>query len=222
MQKGKKIDTKNIVIIGMMSALSFVSVALIRIPVVSFLDYEPKDVFMAIAGFIFGPLCALIMSVAVSLIEMVTISDTGIIGFVMNALSSVAFCCTAAVFYYKKRTMKSAIAGLITGAVAATAVMLLWNYLITPIYMNLPRAEVAKMLLPIFLPFNVIKYGINTALTLLLYKSVVTALRKARLLPKSEYISDGKKVFFKAPVIILSVVIIASCVLLYLVINNYI
>ena len=62
--------------------------------------------------------------------------------------------------------------------------MMLCNYIITPIYTGLPRETVAGMLLPVFLPFNLIKYGINTAVTLILYKPIVTALRKAHLLPE--------------------------------------
>ena len=36
--------------------------------------------------------------------------------------------------------------------------MLLWNYLITPIYMGMDREEiVVPMLIPVFLPFNLVK-----------------------------------------------------------------
>ena len=66
-----------------------------------------------------------------------------------------------------------------------TIVMMLWNYLITPLYMGVPREMVAGMMLSVFLPFNVVKGGLNMALILLLYKPVVTALRKAKLVPES-------------------------------------
>ena len=70
--------------------------------------------------------------------------------------------------------------------VALTAVMLLQNYLITPLYMTgTTRADVADMLIPVFLPFNLVKGGLNMAVILLIYKPVVTALRKARLAPQS-------------------------------------
>ena len=67
-----------------------------------------------------------------------------------------------------------------------TGVMLLWNYLITPLYMNVPRDVVVAMLPTAFLPFNLVKALMNGALTMLLYKPVVTALRKARLVPEHE------------------------------------
>ena len=48
--------------------------------------------------------------------------------------------------------------------------MLLWNYLITPLYMGYPREAVAELLLPAFLPFNLLKSGLNSGITFLLYK----------------------------------------------------
>ena len=124
---------------------------------------------------------------------MLTISSTGWIGFVMNFLSSAAFAGTAALLYRKKRTQGSAIAGLFGGALLMTVLMLLWNYLITPIYMGMDREEiVVPMLIPVFLPFNLVKGGLNMALILLLYKPVVTALRKARLVPESHAPVEGK------------------------------
>lgn len=44
----------------------------------------------------------------------------------------------AAFIYKRKHTLKGAITGLIVGCLSATAVMLLWNFLITPIYMGVP------------------------------------------------------------------------------------
>ena len=49
-----KFNTKQIAMIGMLCAIAFVAVALIRIPVVSFLKYEPKDVIVAMGGFKIG------------------------------------------------------------------------------------------------------------------------------------------------------------------------
>ena len=149
---------------------------------VLFLKYDPKDVVITIGGFIFGPMTSFLISLIVSLIEMVTVSETGPIGCIMNILSTCCFACTAAFIYKKQHTMKGAITGLVAGCLLTTAVMLLWNYLITPIYMGYPREAVAELLLPAFLPFNLLKGGLNTVITLLIYKPIVTALRKAGFL----------------------------------------
>ena len=180
-----KLNTKKLTTIAMLCAIAFVIVAFVRIPVVLFLKYEPKDVIITTCGFMMGPMASLIISTVVALIEMVTISDTGVIGAVMNLISSCAFCCTAAFIYKKKHTMQGAVIGLFSGAVIMTGIMLLWNYLITPIYMGYPREAVAAMLLPVFLPFNLLKGFLNTGISLLIYKPVVGALRKAHLIEMS-------------------------------------
>ena len=126
-------------------AMAFAAVSLIRIPVVVFLKYEPKDVLLTIGGFLFGPLAGSIMAVVVALVEL-TISDTGLIGALMNAISSCLFVCIAATIYHRRKTLGRAVIGLVAGALATTAGMLLWNYLITPLYMGLPREQIAAML----------------------------------------------------------------------------
>ena len=163
----------------MFCALAYLAVATMRIPLILFLKYEPKDVVITIGGLIFGPLTSFWISLIVSFVQMLTISENGILGFLMNVISSCSF------IYGKKRTRSGAAAGLLSGWASMILVMLLWNYLITPLYMGTTRQDVVKLLLPAFLPFNFIKGGLNAALTMLLYKPVVTALRRARLVPES-------------------------------------
>lgn len=179
--------TRRLAVTAMLCALAYAAVAVARIPItpVEFLKYEPKDVIIAIGGFLYGPLAALSISVIVSLIEMLTISSTGWIGFAMNVLSSVAFSGIAALVYRKKRTLGGAVLGLCLGVVCMAGTMVLWNYLITPLYMGTSRADVAAMLLPIILPFNLLKGCLNAALTALLYRPVVQGLRHAHLFPES-------------------------------------
>ena len=212
----KRTDTKKMVLLAMISAMAFLMVALIRIPVVLFLSYEPKDVIITIGGFILGPAAAFLSSLVVSLIEMFTLSDTGIIGAVMNLLSTCSFACTAAFIYKKKHTITGAIAGLAAGSVCMIAIMLLWNYLITPLYMGVEREVISGMLIPAFLPFNALKAGFNSALTLALYKPVVNALRKARLLSAQ----PKKSANSKWGIYLLAAALLATCVLLLLVLRG--
>lgn len=176
------VKSKKLTMIGMLCAVAYIVMVVGRFPVVLFLKYDPKDVVITIGGFIFGPMTSFLISLIVSLIEMITVSETGPIGCIMNILSTCCFACTAAFIYKKQHTMKGAITGLVAGCLLTTAVMLLWNYLITPIYMGYPREAVAELLLPAFLPFNLLKGGLNTVITLLIYKPIVTALRKAGFL----------------------------------------
>lgn len=174
--------TKKLTTIGMLCAFAYAATAIGRIPLVLFLKYDPKDIIIAMSGLIFSPLTSLSVACIVSLAEMFTLSENGILGFLMNVISSCSFACTAAFVYKRKHKLSGAIVGLLCGWGCMVITMLLWNYLITPIYMDYPREAVAKLLLPAFLPFNLIKGGLNAALTMLLYKPVVTALRQARLI----------------------------------------
>lgn len=211
-------NTKKVVTIGMLSALAYIIMLVGRIPIVSFLKYDPKDVIITIGGFIFGPLTSFLISVLVSFVEMFTASDTGIIGCIMNMLSTCAFACTAAFFYKKKHTLKGGIIGLILGTILMTAIMLLWNYLITPLYLGTPREEVVKMLFPVFLPFNLLKGGLNTAITLLIYKPVVTALRKTSLAPVSS--QELTKKSRSTGILFISALLLITCILYILVLKG--
>ena len=96
------------------------------------------------------------------------------------------------------------------------AVMLLWNWAITPLYMKVPRPVVEAMLLPVFLPFNAVKAGLNSALFLGLYKPLTQALRKTRLLPPSN--SSGSNA--KPGIYLLAAFLLAVCILLLLVMQG--
>ena len=180
--------------LAMLTAIAYVVMILSKsLPQVSgFLQLDLKDTIICIGGFVYGPLAAAIISIVVAVVEMFTYSDTGIIGCIMNTLATVSFCCTASYVYKKIHTKKGAVIGLSLAVVALVAVMLLWNYLITPLYMTgFKREDIVDMLPTIFLPFNLVKGGLNMAVILLLYKPVVTALRKAKLVPPSQTIVTG-------------------------------
>ena len=185
MQK-QKFETRTLIVMSMFCALAFATTAIFRIPVVLWLKFDPKDCLLAIGGMLYGPAAALLMSVVVSLVEMFTISDTGWIGLIMNILSSSLFILPAAFLYRRHRSLKNAVLGLVVGIVLVTAGMVLWNWLITPLYMAIPREQIEPLLLSAFLPFNLFKASLNAVLTVLLYKSVVSALRAAHLIPKTE------------------------------------
>lgn len=211
-------STRELTTLAMLTAIAYVLVCTIRIPVVLFLKYEPKDVVITIGGFLMGPMAAMVSSLVVSLLEMMTISDTGIIGCVMNFLSTCAFACVASFIYSRRHTLKGAVWGLVIGSVGMTGLMLLWNYLITPLYMGVSREDVAALLAPAFLPFNLLKAGLNSAITMLLYKPLVTALRRANLVSPSR--SSGGASGGRSGVMLLSLVLLATCILLVLVMRG--
>lgn len=177
--------TKKTVTTGMLCALAYIAAVVLRVPLVLFLRYDPKDVIIVIGGLIFGPFNSFVITITVSVLQLFTTSGTGILGCIMNVISSCAFACTAAAIYKRRRRLSGAVCGLFLGWACQVAAMMFWNYLIAPIYMGYPREEITKLLLSAFLPFNLIKGGLNAGITMLLYKPFVTVLRRSRLIPKS-------------------------------------
>lgn len=216
--------TKKLTMLAMLCAIAYVVMVVGRIPMVLFLKYDPKDIVITIGGFIFGPLSAFMISLIVSLVEWFTVSGDGFIGFIMNVIASVAFACTASLIYKKKHTLKGAVAGLIAGTLLMTGVMLLWNYFLAPIFMGYEREAVVELLIPAFLPFNLIKGSINAAVTMFLYKPVVTALRKAGLIPSPAKDAQGGGLGgrFNLGVMLVSALVLVTCIMLVLVIRGVI
>lgn len=206
--------TRNITLIGVFSALAYVFTLVghfVPIAFTDFLRYDPKDIIIVIAGFCAGPVYALIISVITALLELVTISQTGLIGCLMNIISSVSFACIASLIYKKKRTIGGAVFGLIISSLTTTALMLLWNYAVTPFYMKVPRDAIVQMLVPVFLPFNLIKCFLNASIVMLVYKQAVGALRSLSLI-KGE---GGQRRGARVGVILISSFVILLMILLF-------
>jgi riboflavin transporter FmnP len=155
------------------------------VPAAPFLKFEPKDVIIAIGGFLYGPLAVVPMALTVGLLEM-PFSATWLYGLIMNVSSTCAFACTASFIYKKQRTIRGAAIGLAAGTVVTTLVMLPLNYFITPFFMGVPRHVVVSILVMGIGLFNFIKYALVAALTMQLYKPLKVALSKAKLFPVSD------------------------------------
>ena len=210
-------DTRTLVTLAMLTAVAYVVMYISKIipSVMGILDFDFKDVVICIGGFTFGPTAAAVISILVAFIEFITVSATGIIGLIMNILATTSFCCTACYIYKKHHTMKGAVIGLGAGVVVLVCVMLLWNYLIMPLYSpGITRADILALMPTVLLPFNLAKGGMNMAATLLLYKPVVTALRRARLVPPSSG-SQSRKT--SAGFILFSLALLATFVMIALV-----
>ena len=193
--------TKKITTLGMLCALAVIVNLLIHfplIPSVEFLSYDAKDVIIVIGGFIYGPGSAFIMSVITSLLE-IMYRGGNLLDVLMNVISTCTFACVAAWIYKRDHTREGAFIGLGAGIVCCVLSMLLWNYIVTPIYFGMPREAVVSILIPGVLPFNLLKCGLNTGLTLFLYKPIVGVFRRTSLV---EHSSGGDHAITKGTVLI--------------------
>ena len=170
----KGIPTRKLCGMAVLTALAVVLSCTIHIPYfgASFLEYSPSDVPVLIASFMYGPIWGLVITAIVSLIQGLTVSaSSGWIGILMNFLSTGVFVLVAGLIYKFKRNIKGATVGLISGFTCGVLTMVLWNMLITPLYMNVDREVVLAMIPTVFLPFNLLKYAGNAAMTFSLYKA---------------------------------------------------
>ena len=192
----------------MLCALAYILMLISKmIPAVSgFLQYDLKDVAIVTGGFILGPIYALLITLLVTVIELLTVSDTGIIGLIMNFISTGAFCVTASFIYQKKKTMKGAFLGLFFGTILLTVLMALWNYYMIPKFTpGISREIVVDMLPTILIPFNLIKGFLNSGVTLLIYRTVTEGLKRAGLMERKEN-TPSKKAF--SPALVIGIVLI--------------
>ena len=173
--------TLKIVKMGVMVAISVALVYLIHFPIfpaVSFLEYDPADIPILIGTFAFGPLAGLVLTVVTSVVQGLTVSaGSGLYGILMHVIATGVLVSVSGGIYHKNKTRKTAVIGLVCGMVAMAVVMVGANMVITPIFMGVP-ASVVWDLMPFIAGFNIIKAGINGAVTFILYKRIANFLRR--------------------------------------------
>lgn len=162
---------------ALLIALSVVMFTIFRFPpfpvVANHLEYDMADVPILIGSFMFGPLAGLVLSLFASVIQGITVSaQSGPVGILMHFIATGAFAVTAGVIYKFSKTYLGAIIGLICGTLAMAAVMVPANLIFTVRFYHVPYEIVKGMLLPVIIPFNLLKAGINSVIIFLLYKPV--------------------------------------------------
>ncbi|MBP3400041.1 MAG: ECF transporter S component [Erysipelotrichaceae bacterium] len=200
--------TKKMTTVGILCAMALVLAIMIYVPIVpavSFLKYEPKDVIMVVGGFIYGPMTVVLMSCIVSVLE-IFFRPGNLIDVIMNVISTVAFAGTAALVYRRNHTKNGAIIGLVSGVAVTVVIMILWNYIVTPIYYQMPREAVVAMMIPGIIPFNLMKYGLNAGITLVLYKPIVNVLRRFKMVESGSKSTSNKAMLMLGVFVVISIV----------------
>ncbi len=164
---------------GLLVAMAVMLVALIHFPIfpaAPFLEYDPADIPIYVGTFLMGPVAGFVITLLVSLVQGLTVSAaSGPIGILMHLLSTGSFALVAGAIYHHKKTRKNAILALVAGVVVMSLVMAGCNLVFTPIFMGTPREAVVAMLVPVILPFNLLKGGINAVITYIIYKPISRA-----------------------------------------------
>ena len=165
----KSARVKKLALLAMFTAIGAVLITLVHFPLfpaAPFLQYDPADVPILIAAFAFGPVAGILVTVLASFIQAFFLGGDGIYGFLMHVIATGILVTVASTLYRKFHTRTGAIIGLLLGTFAMGVGMMIANHFITPFYL--------------------LKAGINSIVTFLVYKSV------------SKYIVHGEE-FAKAP-----------------------
>ena len=169
-------------IMAMLTALSIVLVYTIRLPLIPaapFLEYDAADIPVLIGAMMLGPVSGIIILLAVCIIQALTVSAaSGWIGFVMHFSASSVLVLVASGIYNRKKTHLSLIIGLVLGSIAMTAIMIPLNLVFTGIFLGAGTQTVIGMLMPAIIPFNLLKAGINSAVTFAVFTPVNGILKK--------------------------------------------
>ncbi|MBP1757968.1 MAG: transporter component [Firmicutes bacterium] len=188
--------TKKLAVMGILTALSVVLMLFVHFPLfpsAPFLEYDPADVPILIGAFAYGPLAGILMTVVVSVIQGFTVSvASSYYGVIMHVIATSTLVLVASGIYKFRHTRMGAVIGLVCGTLAMSVMMMVANHFITPIFMGAPVEVVDAMLVPVILPFNLLKAGINSVLTFIVYKAVSKYIIKGDAFPKKRVPLDSE------------------------------
>ncbi|MDR0884592.1 MAG: ECF transporter S component [Oscillospiraceae bacterium] len=184
---------------AVLAALSVVAVVALHFPLLPAapeIEYDAADVFILLAGLFFGWVPGLAVLVIAAVVQAMTVSAlSGPIGLVMHLVATGALVLVACGLHdfatrrtkakHERLATEKASTGkgwlplcLLAGCLAMTAVMIPMNLLLMPWFRGVPVEAVQNMIVPVVLPFNLLKSGINSALACALYFALTPILRK--------------------------------------------
>ena len=165
-------STRQLVTMALMCAigtlLSFIEFPLL--PGVTWLKFDASNMPAMVAGFAYGPAGGVAVGIVTAIIHGLLMAD--FTGALMNILVVTCFVLPAALIYKKKRTYKFAIIGLVFSIIAGVIGSIIGNLLLTPSWLGVPFDAVIALIIPVLIPFNLLKGLLNSVITLIVYKSI--------------------------------------------------
>lgn len=170
MTNTNKWDTRTLVTMALLAAIAIL-LSFIEFPIFAAVPFLKLDVSFtpsAVAGFAFGPVAGVVVGSIVAVGHGMISGNW--VGALMNIVMVLAFVLPASIVYKRDRTFKGGIIGLVLAVIVQTAISVPANLLIDPLYGVDPAfvMSVAGWIAA----FNVVKGAVNSALTLVVYKSI--------------------------------------------------
>ena len=150
-------------------------------PAFPWLKIDLSDVPALMGGFAFGPLAGVLIEFLKVMLNMLLLgTQTGGVGELANFIIGASLIFPATYIYWRKKSKKSAILGMVVGIIAMSVIGVFANvYILLPLYgMQMSPAELMRYVTVGLVPFNAIKGIIASGLTYILYKKVSVAIFK--------------------------------------------
>lgn len=170
--------TKEIVLGALLSALAFVSMFFIQIPIfpsAPYLQFDPSEVFSLFAAYFISPIMGVLVTLVKVILFYLTKQESGIIGSIMNFLAVAPFVFFSSILFKKiKKTgfILSFSLSIIFGILLRIIFMIPANLLFVPIYTGLNLKQTWIYIYTINIPFNIVVSLINGLLFVLLSLSL--------------------------------------------------
>lgn len=173
-------SSQRIALAALLCAACALSTLMLEFPImpgITWLKYDPASAIALVVGLIFDPMMALIVSCVPYLVHLTT--ATGFFGALMAVVACVSLVMPSCLIYKHMHTRTGLILAIVVGNVVCLAACLAANIIITPIYTGAPLEAVMGMMLPVLIPFNIIKLIINDVLAIMLVKPLARAFKRA-------------------------------------------
>ena len=175
-------QTRKLTYMGLLAAVSVVLILLINIPIfpsASYLKYDMADVPILLATFLLGPAAGLEILFVVSAIQAFFLGGDGLVGLIMHFVASgTVIVCAGLVYKKLGQSLKGLIFALVVGTLAQTLMMIPLNLIITVHAYGVPRDVVVAGLIPVTIPFNLLKAALNAIIFFLLYQALGIVFKK--------------------------------------------
>jgi riboflavin transporter FmnP len=159
-----------VILVLMAMVTSFVEFPLI--PSAPWLQYDPSGIIVLLAGLLYSPW----IGSAVAVLAWIPHLVTNPLGAFMNIMASLSMVVVMGLVYHARPSLKRAVLGVCAGVVAAVAVSICLNFVVTPLYLSSTYEEVAALVLPALLPFNALKAAVNGTVALVAYRKLAALL----------------------------------------------
>lgn len=174
MSRSSRLTPQQVVALGL-AMLLVMTLSFVEFPFwVEWLQFDATGVVSMLAALVFGPLPALTITVLGWLPHLFFIP----LGTLIAAVTMSASIIVAGFVHRARPTLGGAALGMVLSMAVFVALALLLNLLITPLYNSMSMASVAELIPSVLLPFNLIKAGAITVLTLALYRPAMQLNRK--------------------------------------------